>query len=52
MKAFLGIFILALLAATPALIYNAESAQTYPFQDTSLSDDERLNNLISLFVER
>ena len=50
MKAFLGIFILALLAATPALIYNAESAQTYPFQDTSLSDDERLNNLISLMT--
>ncbi len=50
MKIFLRTFAIALLAAAPTLIHNAASAETYPFQDTSLSDDERLDNLISLMT--
>jgi beta-glucosidase len=50
MKILLGIFAIALLAAAPAANNNAVSSETYPFQDTSLSDDERLDNLISLLT--
>jgi len=50
MKIFLGVLALALLTVTPAMIHNAASEVTYPFQDTAGSDDQRLDNLISLMT--
>ncbi|MBN2320065.1 MAG: glycoside hydrolase family 3 C-terminal domain-containing protein [Acidobacteria bacterium] len=40
----------ALLVVIAAFVAYAVSAQIYPFRDTSLSDDARLDNLISLMT--
>lgn len=40
----------ALLAAASALVLNAASADTHPFQDPSLPDEARLDNLLSLMT--
>ena len=50
MKIFTGIAYSSLLIGIAVLMTFAESSQTYPFQDASLSDDARLDSLISLMT--
>ena len=50
MKIFSGVLIKMLPVALLAFAPYAVSAQDYPFQNTKLSDDERLDNLISLMT--
>jgi beta-glucosidase len=45
-----GFIKVVLLAAVLAMAHQAVSVQTYPFQNTKLTDDERLDNLISFMT--